>query len=310
MAIKISGTTVIDDSRNISSVGITTVGSGNSIITINGNTGIINVGTGITVDAINGNLNISGVLTVAQLITPISITSFTPGAGTTTIGISSGFSMTFNQTVAFGTTGFIEIKTGLNTTGGNLIERIGIGTTNRSLLSNGGRILTINPTSALGYSSSYYVVMTNGYVTANGNNFSGINTVGSAVSYRFTTRPVVLGDAFGGGTLICQAAGTRWIVAPAASASGGNWYNRNNGATSAQTYTGCTGWFIPSSAQFQNPGAVCAAYWDGAPTPGQYWSNTERDGGTAWAVPIPGGGESPADKGDTKSMRAFRTVSY
>ena len=62
MAIKISGTTVIDNSKNIN-VGIVTVGSGSSAITLN--TLITTLGVGVTVHIASGNVNASvGFLTV------------------------------------------------------------------------------------------------------------------------------------------------------------------------------------------------------------------------------------------------------
>jgi hypothetical protein len=67
MAIKINNTTVIDNNRNISSVGVATIGSGSSITRINGNTGIVNVGTGVTINGITGNISIAGILTATSI---------------------------------------------------------------------------------------------------------------------------------------------------------------------------------------------------------------------------------------------------
>jgi hypothetical protein len=63
MAIKISGTTVIDDSRNIN-VGIATVGSGNSAITLSENNFS---GIGITFNLPTGNCNCIGIVTSGGL---------------------------------------------------------------------------------------------------------------------------------------------------------------------------------------------------------------------------------------------------
>ena len=54
MPIQINNVTVIDDDRNFNSPGITTVGSGTSIITIDGNNSKINVGTAVTIDGKTG----------------------------------------------------------------------------------------------------------------------------------------------------------------------------------------------------------------------------------------------------------------
>jgi len=75
MSIKINNTTVIDDNRNFSNVGILTVGSGSSTITFGkGNSPII-IGTGVTIGfgTVNGDIIISGILTAANFSIPLSI---------------------------------------------------------------------------------------------------------------------------------------------------------------------------------------------------------------------------------------------
>jgi len=328
MSIKISGTTVIDDSRNINSVGILTVGTGSSRVTLNGITGIASVGSGVTMNGNNGNVSISGILTVGQLSVPISVISFDPGVGSTTVELSSNIILNFNQTVGFGTTGFFEIKTGLNTTGGTLVESLGV-SSSRVTLTNGGRRLTVDPTINFGFTSSFYVTMSAGFVGANGSNFAGINTVGSGITYSFTTKSLALGDSYEGGFLICKASPVRWVVSPSSSEVSRNWYSRNDANTTAQSVSGCTGWFVPSCAQLQNPGYVCRTYWDSY-TATSYYSNTENSTYWAWSINLstglpqsplgfwPPGVPNPVSpfgiicggKAGSLPIRSFRCVSY
>lgn len=306
MAIQIGGTTVIDNSRNIQNVGIVTVGSGTSSIITNSNTGIVNVGSGITIDVKNGNINISGILTVSGFSVPVTLTSFEPAIGSTTVGVSSNIILNFSQMVGLGTTGFFEIKSGLNTTGGNLLEMFEVTSLNVRVQNN-GRKLIINPTNDLGFSSSYYVTMSAGFV----NNFSGINTVGTSQTYFFTTIPLNLGDNFGGGLLMCKSSPVRWVVAPSSTEVSRNWYSRGDANTLAQSCTGCTGWFVPSCTLAVNPGAVCRQYWDCYQS--QYWTNTEAGALTAYKVNMDGE-VAFVNFFDSKNyatpVRSFRCVTY
>lgn len=70
MAIKISGVNVIDDDQNFN-VGVATVGSGNSSVTLNQNNFS---GIGITMDVSSGNINASiGILTAAGISYPLGL---------------------------------------------------------------------------------------------------------------------------------------------------------------------------------------------------------------------------------------------
>lgn len=70
MAIKINNVNVIDDNRGFS-LGIATVGSGNSSVTMNQNT---LSGIGITVSLSGGNINSSvGILTAAGISYPLGL---------------------------------------------------------------------------------------------------------------------------------------------------------------------------------------------------------------------------------------------
>ena len=124
--------------------------------------------------------------------------------------------------------------------------------------------------------------------------------------------PVPLGCAYLGGYFVCQAAGVRWIVAPATSEVNRNWYNRNDAVTQAQACTGCTDWFIPTKPQLKNPGYTCRAYWDSYSTTPYYWSSTEWYPRAACGVCFLTGSYMGQDKTyhTGGQLRAFRCVSY
>jgi len=124
-----------------------------------------------------------------------------------------------------------------------------------------------------------------------------------------------LGSSFGGGTMICRSGGVAWIVAPSSTAVKRTWYCRNDAVTTAQSCSGCTGWFIPTSGQLSNPGYTCRTYW--APTylfhpVGLTWSSTESNATEAQQLRF-----NPAffagyavNKNYSYDVRAFRCVAY
>jgi hypothetical protein len=318
MAIQIGGTTVINNSRNIQNVGIVTVGSGTSSIIMNSNTGIVNVGSGITIDAKNGNISISGILTVSQFSFPITATSFSPAIGSTSAPVGSNILITFNQTVGLGTTGFFQIKTGLNTTGGTLIQNISPGAGSTIVnVTDGGRILTIDPSSAFELNSPFYVTMSRGFVISGSSSYAGINTVGTSQTYYFTTRAVPdLGDLYLGGFLICKASPVRWLVSPRSAEVTRSFGSATDANTTAQSVSGCTGWFVPSVGQLQNPGYCCRSFWGPSPcySTSSYWSSTStvhsHRGCGAYIVNFSTGGGEYARKEGSACVRAFRCVTY
>ena len=74
MTVNIGGTVVIDGDKNFSNVGILTVGSGSSTITFGGDSPMI-IGSGVTIGfgTVHGELRLSGIVTAAQLSTPLSV---------------------------------------------------------------------------------------------------------------------------------------------------------------------------------------------------------------------------------------------
>jgi hypothetical protein len=122
-------------------------------------------------------------------------------------------------------------------------------------------------------------------------------------------KALALGDPYEGGYLICQASSVQWIVAPSSAEVSRDWYSRNDANIRAQQVSGCTGWFVPTCGQLQNPGYTCRTYWDSYSTSTSYWSSTETNSGNAWLVFLTGGATINL-KANTRCVRAFRCVSY
>jgi len=133
-----------------------------------------------------------------------------------------------------------------------------------------------------------------------------------------------------GSRIICKAGGTAWIVAPYCTEAilntrwAGGQYNTTLVGdkccicewSELETqlincgFNPCD-WFVPSYTQLQNPGYVCKANWDPAPTQ-TYWSSTEINSTWAAAVFIQTNGALfPCSKGlGNFRVRAFRCVTY
>jgi hypothetical protein len=137
-----------------------------------------------------------------------------------------------------------------------------------------------------------------------------INQSGTYRLFGFLPQPGALGSSFGGGFLICKPGSSpAWVVAPSSSQVTRNWYQRGDASTSAQEVTGCTGWFLPTCAQLQNPGYNCRTYWDtfsAAP----YGSETEFNSSFAYALNFATGNTGIGPKNCTAFGRAFRCVTY
>ena len=157
MAIQISGTTVIDDSRNVTNVGLV------SATTVSAEE-YIGIGD--------------------KLIFKPSPTAYNPGVASTDIALDSTISITFDQPVY--TSGISTDITLRNTTKtGTIIESfdptVGTG------LSFNGQVLTITPSSLLPTNTTIYVVIpSNALVNAVGGKFSGLS-VGTEPDYYFTS---------------------------------------------------------------------------------------------------------------------------
>jgi hypothetical protein len=117
-----------------------------------------------------------------------------------------------------------------------------------------------------------------------------------------------LGGSFGGGTLIRCSGGILWVVAPSSSEVSRTWYARGNANTRAQQVSGCTGWFVPTSAQLQNPGYACRAFWDNKSA--SYWSDTAVNANFARRLCFATNVLGTNSKFATFCVRSFRCVSY
>jgi len=300
MSIQINGINAIDNDRNFSAAGIVTVGTGNSATIIDGTTGITSVGIGITMEGVPGNISIAGTITAAGFNIPASIVSFSPANGATNVALTTSIVLTFDQVVSIGNTGYVYLRKG--SAGGTTIETFGVDDVTMTPTT-----LTITQTSVSGYGTDIYTVMEEGFINSTSGDFVGLNTTG-ADSYIFTTETLFLGDEHEGGYLICCSASTFWIVAPSASQVTRTWYARNNATTTAQQVSGCTGWFVPTSAQLQNPGATCITYWDSYSS--LYWSSSQDRQESGWRTSMPSGSTSGEHKTVNRPVRAFRCVSY
>ena len=103
--------------------------------------------------------------------------------------------------------------------------------------------------------------------------------------------------------------GTAWIVASLNTEVSRNWYCREDAVTKANACTGCTGWFVPTRTQLQNPGYTCRTYWDSFSST-VYWSSTEAGAPTACDVDFATGLATSSPKALTNCVRAFRCVTY
>ena len=123
--------------------------------------------------------------------------------------------------------------------------------------------------------------------------------------------PIRGNQSFEGGNLICISSGVYWIVAPGSSEVARTWYLRNDANTTAQSVSGCTGWFVPTCAQLQNPGYCCRTFWDSFFST-RYWSSTESNATAAFPVNFTNGTADPGygAKDSTFCVRAFRCVTY
>jgi hypothetical protein len=262
MAIKISGTTVIDDSRNVNA-GIATF-------------------TGLDVP-------------------PIPIT-FSPADGATSVDVASNIIITFNQPMQKGT-GNITLRE--NSAGGTVLETIAV---SAGTVTISGGAVTINPVSSLPF-------LTNVFVVVDAGAFSGLTTTSTSAlinTYDFTTVDAALGDSYEGGFLICKASPLRWVVSPRSAEVSRTWYLRNDANTTAQSVSGCTGWFVPTNGQLQNPGYCCRSFWGPSPCYSStfYWSSTEIGGSTACRVRFDNGTATSTHKANPECVRAFRCVTY
>ena len=123
---------------------------------------------------------------------------------------------------------------------------------------------------------------------------------------------VALGSSTNGGFLICKAGGLAWIVSPRSAEVSRTWHLRNDANTTAQSVSGCTGWFVPTISQLQNPGYLCRSFWGPSPCFSStiYWTSTEHSAPYACIVHFNNGAAGNTTKNHSFCVRAFRCVTY
>lgn len=315
MPIQINNVTVIDDDRNFNSPGITTVGSGTSIITIDGNNSRINVGTAVTVDGKNGNISIAGTIIANGFDIPVNVASFSPANADTNVSVSTTeIVLTFDQVVALGSTGELQLRTGGLL--GSIVQTFGVGDMS---LDSTSKILTIGISSlgTLPFVTSYYPILSNHVIKATSGQFVGINSdAPGSPSYYFVTKAYGLGDPGDGGFNICESGGTRWIVAPDSVINVRPATAFPDAINAANTEAACGDWFIPTLSQLQNPGRECKQYWQTEPT-GLYYSNTnttdnfiQNHGGGCMCLNMDNGSTATCFVSNTAHVAPFRCLSY
>jgi hypothetical protein len=210
--------------------------------------------------------------------------------------------LTFTEPPVRGT-GTITLRSG--STSGSVIETFDAASSGQISIS--GNDYIIDPTSNLGFSTSIHTIIPSTAIQ----NYVGLNTTG-ADTHSFTTADIALGDSYEGGFLICKASPLRWVVSPYSAEVSRTWYLRNDANTTAQSVSGCTGWFVPTISQLQNPGYCCRSFWGPSPcySSPSYWSSTEASTAAACDVFFTTGIASVDVKTGTRCVRAFRCVTY
>ena len=131
-------------------------------------------------------------------------------------------------------------------------------------------------------------------------------------TYRLFGFGPALGSSYEGGFLICKASPLRWVVSPRSAEVSRDWYLRNDANTTAQSVSGCTGWFVPTISQLQNPGYCCRSFWGPSIcySSTNYWSSTECNATIACYVTFAFGTGFSGTKTAPWCVRAFRCVTY
>ena len=292
-----------------------TIGVSSSSVTISGGAVTIdppsNIGSATTTFVVVDAGAFSGLTTtsVNALINTYSFTtlgfafsSINPANAATNIGVGTNVTLTFTSAPVRGT-GTITLRSG--STSGSVIESFDAASSGQISISGNNWIL--DPTSNLGFTTSIHTIIPSTAITG----YVGLNTTG-ADTHSFTTADVALGDSYEGGFLICKASPLRWVVSPRSAEVSRTWYLREDANTTAQSVSGCTGWFVPSSSQLQNPGYCCRSFWGPSPcySSTNYWSSTETNPTTGCYVVFTNGLAFHNTKANTNCVRAFRCVTY
>ena len=243
-----------------------------------------------------------GISTYSFTAINVALLSITPANGATNVGVDTNITLAFNSAPARGT-GTIQLRSG--STSGSVIESFDAASSGRISISGSNYI--IDPTSNLGLGESIHTIIPS---TAIGG-YVGLNTTG-ADTHSFTTAAPNVGDSYQGGFLICKASPLRWVVSPYSAEVSRTWYLRDDANTRAQQVSGCTGWFVPTISQLQNPGYICRSFWGPSPCFSStcYWSSTDYNAAGACRVLFNTGVAYGIFKTNTICVRAFRCVTY
>jgi hypothetical protein len=256
--------------------------------------------SGVVTNAVGGN---SKLLDTYNFITgDFTLTSITPANGATNVALDTNITLAFNSPPERGT-GTITLRR--DSTSGTILESFDAASSNRISVSGNNWIL--DPTNNLPDGSvTIHTVIPSTAIQ----NYAGLNVAG-ADTHSFTTPAAPnLGASYEGGFLICKSSPTRWVVAPNTSEVSRDWYCRNDANTRAQQVSGCTGWFVPTLSQLQNPGYTCRTFWDSFCSTA-YWSSTEGGAAQACGVAFYSGNTTNfGGKVYTYCVRSFRCVTY
>jgi hypothetical protein len=295
-----TGGTSIVESYDVSSSNRLTFGSNTLTIDPTSN---LTVATNYYVVVPNGAIaGYTGVSTYNFTTVSFALSSISPTNGATNVGVNTNITLTFTNTPTRGT-GTIELRSG--SVDGGLIENFNAASSGN--ISVVGNDWILNPTNTITTNTIVYLVIPSTAIQ----NYVGLNTTG-ADSYSFTTtiQPSTLGAAYEGGYTICMAGGTVWVVAPNTSEVSRTWYCRDDANTTAQSTSGCTGWFVPTFSQLCNPGYICRTYWDSY---SHFYLSSE-----AFSIAVRGihfltgncNKYNACNKNLVKCVRSFRCVTY
>jgi hypothetical protein len=191
---------------------------------------------------------------------PITTSFFTPSDGATNQDVTVTAQIVFSENITKGS-GNITLRAG--SASGTIRQTIDV---TSSAVTISGRTAIINPPSDLEYEEdTYFVVDAGCFRNSDGDVASGnavVNTYNFTTEQALTIPPLGQCNSTIGGYLICCASSNLWIVAPVSTEVQTNWFNRMSAINAAQNSTGCSGWFLPTRAQLQNPGWTCRTYWD------------------------------------------------
>ena len=294
----------------IEAIGITSSMINNQTLTINPSSNlpidtdvyvVLPIGV-VKNSAVNGNNALLDTYNFTTL--NFTLDSINPTDGATNVDVDTDITLSFNNVPTRGT-GTVELRSG--SVGGSLIESFDAASSGQISISGNDWIL--NPSSNLSYTDTVYTIIPSTAIV----NYEGLNIGGGTASHSFTLKGLpALGSSFEGGTLICKSGGVGWVVATTSAIVCRNWYDRAQANTRAQQVSGCTGWFVPTCGQIQNPGYQCRTYWDCCGIGnGVYWSNSPSPPGQGVAVnAFSNSVDFVNNKPNILMVRSFRCVSY